>query len=546
MGTFAQIAVVLVVCVAAGVVCVVLRVPLVVGLLAAGIAVGPQMLGVVEVTTEIELLAEIGIALLLFVVGLKLDVRIIKTLGPVALIAGLGQMAFTGVFGLLIALAFGFGAVSAAYIAVALTFSSTIIVVKMLTDRRELNTVHGRIALGILIVQDIVVVLAMIVITAVGDTLADVNLAPQIAGVFGRGALLLVIVLLLGRYVATQVMHVLARSSELLVLGAVMWAVLLAAVSHLLGFSSEVGAFMGGVSLASTPYREPISSRLSTLRDFLLVFFFIELGTQFDFATVGEQLIVALVLSVFVLVGKPLIVMMLTGRLGYRKKVSFKAGVTLAQISEFSLILIALGAAQGHIGSEVIGLVTVVGLITITVSAVLITNVSSVFGRIAPLLGIFERDRPPFTALDEPDAPSADYLVVGLGRLGRTVADALIEKDLAVLGVDSDPQLTRDDALDVLVMYGDADDPDLPGLLPLNDAKWVIVTVRDFATDLHFVGALRRFGFTGQIAVAAETDLQARQLYDAGANVTIRPLQAALEPLLAALTDPEWGAGAVT
>lgn len=539
MGTFAQIAVVLVVCVGAGVLCVLLRLPLVVGLLAAGIAVGPQMLGVVEVTTEIELLAEIGIALLLFVVGLKLDVRIIKTVGPVALIAGLGQMAFTGVFGLGIALAFGFGWVSAAYIAVALTFSSTIIVVKLLTDRRELNTVQGRIALGILIVQDIVVVLAMIVITAVGDTLADVNLVQQIGAVFGRGFLLLVIVLLLGRYVATQVMNVLARSSELLVLGAVMWAVLLAAISHLLGFSSEVGAFMGGVSLASTPYREPLSSRLSTLRDFLLVFFFIELGTQFDVALVGEQLMVALVLSVFVLLGKPLIVMAITGRMGYRKKVTFKAGVTLAQISEFSLILIALGAAQGHIGSEVIGLITAVGLITITVSAALITNVSAVFARLSPWLNVFERDRPPSGALDDTDEASAAYIVVGLGRLGFMVADALREKDLHVLGVDFDPQLAGDESIDLPVAYGDADDPDLPGQLPLGNAKWVIATVRDFDTNLHFVRALRRFGYPGQIAVSADSEPQAQALYDAGANVTIRPLKEALTPLMAALTDPD-------
>lgn len=537
MGTFAQIAVVLVVCVAAGVLCVLLRLPLVVGLLVAGIAVGPQMLGVVDATPEIALLAEIGIALLLFVVGLKLDVRIIKTLGPVALMAGLGQMAFTGVFGLLIALSFGFSAVSAAFIGVALTFSSTIIVVKLLTDQQALHAVHGRIALGILIVQDIVVVLAMIVITAVGDTPVEVNLAQQIGSVFGRGLLLLVIVLLLGRYVATQVMHVLARSSELLVLGAVMWAVLLAAISHLLGFSSEVGAFMGGMSLASTPYREPISSRLSTLRDFLLVFFFIELGTQFDFALVGEQLVVAAVLSVFVLFGKPLIVMVITGRLGYRKKVSFKAGVTLAQISEFSLILIALGAIQGHISNEVVGLITAVGLFTITVSAVLITNVGSVFARISPWLDVFERDHAPSSVLDDTDEPTAEYIVVGLGRLGWMVADALHARQLSVLGVDFDPRVTGDETIALAVMYGDADDPDLPSHLPLTNATWVIATVRDFETNLHLVRALRRFGFAGQIAVVAESDPQAHTLYDAGANVTIRPLQSALEPLMAALTD---------
>jgi Kef-type K+ transport system membrane component KefB len=540
METFAQIAVVLVVCVAAGVLCVLLRQPLVVGLLAAGIAVGPQALGLVDVTTEIELLAEIGIALLLFVVGLKLDVRIIKSLGRVALIAGVGQMVFTAVFGFLIAAAFGFSLVPALYIAVALTFSSTIIVVKLLTDRRELNTLQGRIALGILIVQDIAVVLAMIAITAVGGSDAEVNLAQQVAVVFGRGALLMVLVLLLGRYVAPHVMHVLARSSELLMLGAVMWAVLLAAVSHLLGFSSEVGAFMGGVSLASTPYREPISSRLSTLRDFLLVFFFIELGTQFDLAAIGDHIGLALLLSAFVLVGKPLIVMSITGRMGYRKKVSFKAGITLAQISEFSLILVALGSTQGHIGTDVIGLVTAVGLITIMVSAVLITNVGSLFNRLAPVLTLFERKHR-IPDGDTPDTVSPACIVVGLGRLGNTVIEALVHRGHAVLGVDFDPALMTKDTNGLTVMYGDADDPDLPGQLPTADTNWVIATVRDFDTNQHFVRALRGHGYTQGIAVVADTDEQAVLLQQAGADVIMQPIHAAVEPLLAAMADKDHG-----
>ncbi|MEX2533034.1 MAG: cation:proton antiporter family protein [Nitriliruptoraceae bacterium] len=532
---FAQIAVVLVVCVAAGALCVLLRQPLVVGLLAAGIAVGPQVLGVVDSTAEIRLLSEIGIALLLFVVGLKLDVRIVKKLGPVALATGLGQVAFTSLFGFFIARFFGFDMVSAAYVAVALTFSSTIIIVKLLADKRELDTLHGRIALGFLIVQDIVVVLAMIVITAVGDTAADVNLAQQIAGVFGRGALLLVFVLLFGRYAASRVLHLLARSSELLVLGAVMWAVLLGAVSYLLGFSSEVGAFLAGMSLASTIYREPLSSRLSTLRDFLLVFFFIDLGTQFDLAAAVDQLGVAVVFSLFVLVGNPLIVLVIMGAMGYRKKVSFKAGLTVAQISEFSLILVALGVTQGHIGGDVLGLVTAVGLVTITGSTYLIMNSDAIYERIAPLLRVFERKHPKTLVLDDEDVPPAEYIVVGVGRLGRIVCEALINAKYRVLGVDFDPKLARFDTLNLPLMYGDADDPDLPGQLPLDDAKWVIATVRDFETNLHLVGALKRSGFTGQIAVAAQTDLQAGQLRAAGADVTIRPLHAALEPLMAAL-----------
>ncbi len=539
METFAEIAVVLVVCVAAGVLCVLLRQPLVVGLLAAGIAVGPQVFGLVDATDEIRLLAEIGIALLLFVVGLKLDIRLVKTLGPVALATGLGQVAFTSLFGFLIALGFGFALVPALYIAVALTFSSTIIIVKLLTDKRELQTLHGRIALGFLIVQDLVVVLAMIVITAAGDVQADTQLATRIAGVFARGAVLLLLVLLFGRYVAPRVLHLLARSSELLVLGAVMWAVLLAAVSHLLGFSSEVGAFLAGMSLASTVYREPLSSRLSTLRDFLLVFFFIDLGTQFDLAAAVDQLGAAIVFSAFVLIGNPLIVLVIMGVMGYRKKTSFKAGLTVAQISEFSLILVALGVAQGHIGNDVLGLVTAVGLVTITGSTYLIMNSDRIYARIAPLLAVFERSKPPNGTLEDEVPITAAYIVVGVGRLGRIVCEALRNRNVSVLGVDFDPKLAHRDTLDVPLMYGDADDPDLPGMLPLADTKWVIATVRDPGTNLHLVRSLRKSGFQGRIAVAAESTAQAELLRQAGADVTVRPLHAAITPLLQAMAETD-------
>lgn len=536
MDSFVQIAVVLVVCVAAGALCVVLRQPLVVGLLVAGIAVGPQVLGIVEVTAEIEILSEIGIALLLFVVGLKLDVRIIQRLGPVALVAGIAQMLFTAAVALVLAVAFGFSWVAATYVAIAMSFSSTIIVVKLLTDRSELHTTHGRIALGILIVQDIAVVLAMIAITAVGDTSQDVDVLRQVGAVFLRGAVLVTVVLLLGRHVATHVMHLLARSSELLVLGAVMWAVFLAAVSYMLGFSSEVGAFMGGVSLASTPYREPVSSRLSTLRDFLLVFFFIELGTQFDFSSVGENLLLALLLSVFVLVGKPLIVILITGRMGYRKKVSFKAGVTLAQISEFSLILVALGVAQGHVGSDVLGLVTAVGLITIMVSAVMITNVNSLFLRCAPLLDVFERSRGDVDKGEDPTtSPSA--VIVGLSQFGMLVANALSNDGMSVLGVDFDPTLTRRSRPEFPIVFSDADDPDLPRQLPLDNAAWVIATVRDHSTKMHVIRVLRGSGYSGGIAVTASSRAEACELTQAGANVAFATLEEAVTPFLDALAE---------
>jgi hypothetical protein len=188
--------------------------------------------------------------------------------------------------------------------------------------------------------------------------------------------------------------HVLARQSELLVLAAVAYAVALAAGAVLLGFSEEVGAFLAGMSLASSSYREAISGRLTTLRDFLLVFFFIDLGTRFELSSAADQLLPALLFSLFVLIGNPIIVMVIMGFLGYRKRVSFKAGLTVAQISEFSLILVALGVSLGQVGGEVVGLVTAVGLITISASTYLIYGSDAIYDRIEPLLRVFERKQP--------------------------------------------------------------------------------------------------------------------------------------------------------
>jgi Kef-type K+ transport system membrane component KefB len=506
-GPFEQIAAVLAVCVAAGLLATLLRQPLIVGLIAAGIAVGPEALGLVEASSEIELLAKIGISLLLFVVGLKLDVRLVRSLGPVALATGLGQVAFTSAAGYLIAAALGYGVVQAVYIAVALTFSSTIIIVKLLTEKRELDDLHGRIALGFLIVQDIVVVLAMITITAVGDT-ADADLLAEFGGVALRGAALLAAVAAIGKWVMPRVTHLLARQPELLVLAAVSWAVVLAAGTLLLGFSEEVGAFLAGMSLASTPYREALSSRLSTLRDFLLVFFFIELGTRFEVTAAAEQIPAALLFSVFVLVGNPIIVLLIMGFMGYPKKVSFKAGLTVAQISEFSLILVALGVAQGHVGDEVIGLVTAVGLITITVSTYLIYGSDRLHDRLEPMLRVFERRELRTSLGDDDTMPEVDVIVVGLGRFGRTVLQELVAAGDRVLGVDWDPRSVRSDQWgDVPVLYGDADDPELAEQLPLAGVQWVISTLRRTDANLTLIASLRHAGYDGRIVVS--TDAQA-------------------------------------
>ena len=270
--TFAEFALTLLAAAAVGAVGTWLRQPLIVSFIAAGILVGPAGVGLITQHEDVDLLASLGISLLLFVVGLKLDVHTIRTLGPVALATGTGQIVFTSVLGLVIAIALGMDALTATYVAVALTFSSTIIIVKLLSDKREIDALHGRIAVGFLIVQDLGVILAMIGITAIGgERSGDQSLAAHAALILVKGLGFLGVVAVLAARVLPTLARLLARSPELLVLCGIAWAVVLSAVGETLGLSSEVGAFVAGAALGSTPYREALGSRLVTVRDFLLL-----------------------------------------------------------------------------------------------------------------------------------------------------------------------------------------------------------------------------------------------------------------------------------
>ena len=261
---FAEIAVLLVLAAVVGFIGVMLRQPLIVSFIAVGLLAGPSALDIVRADAQIDFLSELGIAVLLFLVGIKLDVKLIRSLGAVSLITGLGQVAFTSVFGFLIGLALGLDAITSLYVAVALTFSSTIIIVKLLSDKREIDSLHGQIALGFLIVQDLVVVLAMIVLSAIGIGAADAGHGGGSVGmVLVSGVALVGLVILFVRYVATPLTDRLARAPELLVIFAIAMAAMFAAIGYGVGLGKEVGGLLAGVALASTPYRETIAARLA-------------------------------------------------------------------------------------------------------------------------------------------------------------------------------------------------------------------------------------------------------------------------------------------
>jgi voltage-gated potassium channel Kch len=267
------------------------------------------------------------------------------------------------------------------------------------------------------------------------------------------------------------------------------------------------------------------------------VCFSVQLGTRVDPGTVTEQWLPIVALSLFVLLGNPAIEMTIMGSLGCRRRVAFKAGLHVAQISESSLILVALGVAQGHIGSDLLGVVTVIGVVTIALSTEMIHNADRLLRRLDRPLALFERRRQtnlvePRTAADRPE-----YLIIGVGRLGTAVLDDLLARGDRVLGLDFDLRGVKRTRWELPIVDGDADDPDLPTQLPLEATRWVIITVRDVPTDLHLTRSLRAHGYERGIAVAADHPDQCAMLNDAGATVTFRPFHLAAGPLVDAVLD---------
>jgi hypothetical protein len=366
----------------------------------------------------------------------------------------------------------------------------------------------------------------MIGLSALGVAGASDQAGKTLLFLLLKGAGLLGGVALLMRYVLPTLLHHLARSLELVVLFAVAWAIFLAILGDTLGFSKEVGAFLAGISLASTRYREAIGTRLVSLRDFLLLFFFIALGAQLDLTLLGDQIGPSIALSLFVLIGNPLIVMAIMGFMGYRKRTGFLAGLTVAQISEFSLILGALGVSLGHIGKEALGLITLVGLITICLSTYLILYSAPLYKRLAPWLGLFERKIPYREKGGEKDGlgPSVDVILFGLGRYGNQMARDLIQRKLNVLGVDFDRQVVVDWLKEGLpARYGDAEDPEFPGTLPLNQAQWVVSTIPQLDVNLSLLDALRHNGFPGRMAFTAHSKWDSEILQESGADLILSP-----------------------
>lgn len=501
----------------------VIRQPPIIAYLISGIIVGPLILNLVGGANGsaefLQTISRLGVAFLLFIVGLSLDFRLLKEIGKVSAITGTIQVAIISFLGFLISVLFGFDKTSAVYLGVALAFSSTVVVVKILSDKKELDTLHGRIALGILIIQDILASLALMFIPLLSN-LTDANSVALVIREILIALGLIILIFVISKFIFSRFMNYLAKSQETLFLFGIAWALAIATIFFKLGFSMEIGALIGGMSLASSKYALELEGKMKPLRDFFIVLFFVFFGSQL---TAISPLLIkqAIILSLFVMLVKPIVVMYTLKVLGYTKKTNFLAAISLAQVSEFSLILIMLGFSFGIINQTIMNLSVLIALITIGVSAYTLGYSHWLNKKLERFLNIFDGK---IISEETYKKEEFDIILFGYHRIGYKLLETLKSSNKKFLVVDYNPSVVLTlQKQKIKSIFGDAGNKNFLNELPLNKAKLVVSTIPEEHSNKVIRETLEEQNSKAIFVATAEQPRDALDLYRLGVDYVLIP-----------------------
>lgn len=516
---FSELSLVIVVTAAISLLMKLIRQPLILGYILAGLIVGPSALGLIHSTELFEAFSELGIALLLFIIGLGMNVNELKKLGRVVVLVALSSLITITSLGFAASSAMGFGRTEAFIIGLALFFSSTIIIIKILSDKREQNRLHGQVAIGVILLEDIIATFALLFIAAGKDGGVDLQ---QITELITKGLLLAGFLALCSTQILPRISRYMASTQELLFLFAIGWGFGIATLFEIAGFSIEVGALFGGVALATSPYVQEIAARLKPLRDFFIVLFFITLGESMDLGNIGGSILPAILLSAIVIICKPLVVTFAMGVLGYTKRVSFKTAINLSQISEFSIILVVLAVSENMVRPEIGSIITLVAIITIAVSTYLMLYDEALYKHFDRLkLHLFQRAA---THKERNSTRPYQLVLFGYHHGGHEFIRTFQEMHKRFLVIDYDPEVI--DVLDhqkIDYLYGDATDIDLLHEAGIDKSKLIVSTITDHQTNLFIIKMIEEINPDAAIICHADNIRQATALYETGASYVMIP-----------------------
>ncbi len=501
-----------------------LRQPMIPAYILAGVFLGPPALNILQRGELLEVLSTFGIAFLLFLVGMELDLRNFLKIGRVAITIGIVQMAFALGAGFLVNQLLGFDVITSFFLAAALGFSSTIVVLKLLGERKELDTLFGQIVIGLMLTQDFIAVMFLIFFEVFVHSEGGGGLGLTVLFTLIKGAFLFALAFLASRYILRPIFKYFARSPELLFLGAISWCLVFAMLSLGLGFSIEVGALLAGVSLSFLPYTVEISGRVKSLRDFFLPIFFAVLGAQLVFSAGQAVVLPTVALSSLVLFGSPILVIGTLLWFGYTSRTSFQAGMAIGQVSEFSFILISLVYVSGMVSQDIVGLVALIGLVTMTVSTYMIEYNDPLYAWFQPILKKLER-KSTSRRLDTVDKPLKNHIVlIGHHTMGFKARLSIERLKQEYVVVDYNPDVIQDlQDTGINAIYGSQSDPEVLEKAYLSDASMVISTVPDRTTTTALL-SYAKHAKVKAIVTAFDTD-DAIQLYKHGASFVIYPTE---------------------
>jgi Kef-type K+ transport system membrane component KefB/voltage-gated potassium channel Kch len=492
--------------------------PLIIGHIITGIIVGPAVLHLIKSPDALALFSDLGIALLLFIIGLGLNPQIIKEVGKTATYVALFQVGAVTGLGWVIGTSLGLSSTSAAFLGASLAFSSTIIILKMLSDKREQSRLYGKIAISVSLVQDLVAI-ALVVLTSAGNS-DSLAIGSTITLAVKGGFLVFIIY-----WVSNQVMPLFHRfisgSQEFLFLFAIAWGLGSAALFQKIGLSSEIGALLAGICLATQPYAQEIAARLRPLRDFFVIVFFIALGANLNLNDIGSNLGIIIISALVVVIAKPLFSMAILGYLGYTKRTSFKSSVALAQVSEFSIVLVLIAKDRGLISTSLVTTITFIALCSIAASSYLILFSDKIFNKLEGFLDIFERKK---TQPEQAIPGNYELVLFGYQKGGHEFVKVFKQLSKNFVVIDYDPEII--DILEerkVRHIYGDVTDLELLEEANIHKAKLIVSTITDMEATQFLLNFLERKKSSAVVIAQADNPKEASKLYEHGASYVILP-----------------------
>jgi Kef-type K+ transport system membrane component KefB len=520
---FAQIGTVIILATSLSLLARLFRLPPIVGYILTGIALGPLGTHYLEDTELMEALHQIGTAFLLFLVGLELDWTKARYHLRTVLSLGLAQLIISLFLGFLLAATFGQSNWVGVYLGLTLAFSSTIIVVKLLSEGRELHALHGRLAIGLLILQDIAAIIALTVLNGLAHP-TTLALPEVLLLLLIKVFALLSIVWVLTQYILPPLFARLARSTELLFLVSLAWCFAFAVVISRYDLPPEIGAFLAGVSLATLPYSLDMVNRLRSIRDFFVILLFVTIGRKLVLPN-PELLWLAgwmLILTVF---GKPFFAFLTFIIRGYRSRNAFLAASTQGQVSEFALILTATGLAAGTLSQEVTSTITFVAIFSIFFSTILYSQRLFLYRFLRRPLRWFEKVKWGYHHETPPADTYRDHIIIfGYHRVGYHILKQLRKLGDPAIVVDYNPDvIKRLQEQNIPCQYGDIQDEELLDTVHAQHARIIISTIPHREETLYLLQRLKEVNKDVIAIVTAHHIDDALDFYQAGASYVFMP-----------------------